>query len=158
MFDLQLLAFRADITRVFSMLTGRERAIGAPSRNRCPRRAPCVIASRDDPELVAKKPRSNMYHVALFPYFLEQLQAAPDGDGTLLDHSMILYGGGRATAMCTTTSICHDPWRAAARPLSGGPHVTYPDDTPMANLLLTLLDKAGVPTPEKIGDSTDICT
>ena len=79
-----------------------------------------------------------------------------DGDGSLLDHSMILYGGGLGNGNL------HDhvnlPVLVAghgAGTIGGGRHLSYPENTPMANLLLTMLDKAGVPTPEKIGDSTE---
>jgi hypothetical protein len=84
------------------------------------------------------------------------MKATEDGDGSLLDHSMILYGGGLGNGNL------HDhvnlPVLVAGRgagALRGGVHNSYPDNTPMANLLLSMLDKAGVPTPEKIGDSTE---
>ena len=94
MFDLQVLAFRADVTRVFSMIMARELSsrtypiIGVPEQHHA------VSHHRNDPELIAKKAKIDTYHVQLFGYFLEKLQATPDGDGSLLDHSLIMYGGG----------------------------------------------------------------
>jgi hypothetical protein len=94
MFDLQVLAFRADITRVFSMIMARELSprtypsIGVPDQHHA------VSHHRNDPELIAKKAKIDTYHVQLFTYFLQKLQATPDGDGSLLDHSLIMYGGG----------------------------------------------------------------
>ena len=96
----------------------------------------------------------NRYHVTLFAYFLDKLQATPDGDGTLLDHSLMLYGSG----MSDGNQHNHDPLPivlagGASGTLKGGRHLRYPKDTPMSNLLLAMLDKLGVPT-EKFGDST----
>src|SRR5580658_1220936 len=94
MFDLQVLAYRADATRVFSMVMARELSsrtypfIGVPEQHHA------VSHHRNDPALIAKKAKIDTYHVQLLAYFLEKLQATKDGDGTLLDQSMILYGGG----------------------------------------------------------------
>ncbi len=94
MFDLQFLAFRADVTRVFSMIMARElsgrtyASIGVPEQHHS------VSHHRDDPALIAKKARIDTYHVALFTEFLEKMRDTQDGDGSLLDHSLILYGGG----------------------------------------------------------------
>ena len=94
MFDLQVLAYQADITRVTSLLVGREQsgrsfpAIGIAEPHHS------ISHHRDDPELIAKKAKIDAYHVQLLSYFLQKLDATPDGDGSLLDHSMILYGGG----------------------------------------------------------------
>src|SRR4051794_7639641 len=93
MFDLQALAFRADITRVFSMIMSRELSsrtfatIGVPDQHHA------VSHHRNDPELIAKKARIDVYQAQLLAYFLDKLKAIPDGDGTLLDHSLIVYGG-----------------------------------------------------------------
>ena len=87
-------------------------------------------------------------------HFLERLRSTPDGDGNLLDHSLILYGSG----MSNSNVHNHAPLPVlvaggAAGRMKGGRHLKYPDDTPMANLLLTVLDKAGVPQ-QSVGDST----
>jgi hypothetical protein len=154
MLDLQALAFRADITRVFSMVMSRElssktfAAIGVPEQHHA------VSHHRNDPELIAKKARIDLYQAQLCAYFLEKLQAAPDGDGTLLDHSLILYGGGMGDGNLHRHADL--PCLMAGR-LGGafktGHHVRYTLNTPMSNLLLTILDKVGVRL-DKLGDST----
>jgi hypothetical protein len=96
----------------------------------------------------------NRYHVTLFTYLLEKLQSIPDGDGTLLDHSMLLYG----SAMSDGNQHNHGPLPiilagGASGALKGGRHLRNAKDTTMSNLLLAMLDKLGIPT-EKFGDST----
>jgi hypothetical protein len=156
MFDLQLLAYQADITRVFTLLMGREASPRTFEQIGVPEQHHSCSHHIDNPELMARKAKIDQYHIALFGQFLEKLKATQDGDGNLLDHSMILYGSGLGNGNL------HDhvnlPVLVAGRgagALSGGMHNSYPDNTPMANLLLAMLDKAGVPTPEKIGDSTE---
>jgi hypothetical protein len=154
MFDLQVLAFRADITRVFSMIMSRElssmpfAAIGVPEQHHA------VSHHRNDPELISKKARIDVHQAQQMAYFLERLQATPDGDGSLLDHSLILYGGGMGDGNLHRHS---DLPTLMAGKLGGafktGRHINYKLDTPMTNLLLTVLDKVGVPL-EKLGDST----
>jgi len=154
MFDLQALAFQADITRVFSMIMARELSsrtypnIGVPDQHHA------VSHHRNDPELIAKKAKIDTYHVQLFTYFLQKLQATPDGDGTLLDHSLILYGGGMGNGNLHrhTDLPCLLVGKLGGQ-FKTGSHYAYPENTPMANLLVTILDKAGVRV-EKIGDST----
>ena len=98
----------------------------------------------------------NTYHVSLVAHLLEKLRSTPDGDGNLLDHSLILYGSG----MSNSNIHNHSPLPVfvaggAAGRMKGGRHLKYPEDTPMANLLLSILDKAGV-HQESIGDSTGL--
>jgi len=154
MFDLQALAFRADITRVFTMILSRELSprtfpnIGVPEQHHA------VSHHRNDPELIAKKAKIDTYQAELFSYFLQQLQSTQDGDGSLLDHSLIVYGGGMGNGnLHRHTDL---PCLLAGK-LGGqfktGQHLAYPENTPMANLLVTILDKAGVQI-DKIGDST----
>jgi hypothetical protein len=154
MFDLQALAFQADITRVFSMVMSRELStrtfvnIGVPEQHHG------VSHHRNDPELIAKKAKIDLYQSQLLAHFLEKLQATPDGDGTLLDHSLILYGGGMGDGNLHRHS---DLPTLMAGKLGGafktGRHLNYKLDTPMSNLLLTILDAAGVHI-DKLGDST----
>jgi hypothetical protein len=92
--------------------------------------------------------------VQLFSHVLDRLKATPDGDGTLLDHTLLLYGG----AMSNSNVHNHGPLPVlvaggAAGRLKGGRHVKYPEHTPMANLLMTILNKAGIPQ-DSVGDST----
>src|SRR5262249_41007989 len=94
LFDLQTLAFRADITRVFTLMMTRELSTHPYPNIGVPEQDHTVSHHRNDPELIVKKAKIDTYHVQLLAYFLEKLQSAQDGDGSLLDHSMILYGGG----------------------------------------------------------------
>ncbi len=154
MFDLQLLAFRADLTRVFSMIMARELSsrtfafIGVPDQHHA------VSHHRNDPELIAKKAKIDLHLAALFGYFLENLAATPDGDGSLLDHSLMLYGGGMGDGNLHRhfDLPCLLAGKLGGR-IKTGNHQRYPDKTPMCNLLLTMLDKAGAPL-EKFGDSS----
>ncbi|MBV9507089.1 MAG: DUF1552 domain-containing protein [Acidobacteriia bacterium] len=154
MFDLQLTAFRADVTRVFSLIMARELSgrsyanIGVPGNHHL------ISHHREDPVLVSQKARIDTYHVQLLAKFLEKMHATPDGDGSLLDHSVILYGSGMGNGNLHRHS---DLPVLAAGKLNGkfqtGYHFDYKTDTPMANLLVTILDNVGVPI-EKVGDST----
>ncbi len=96
----------------------------------------------------------NRYHSALFAYFLDKLKKTPDGDGTLLDHSLIVYGSG----MSDGNSHNHDPLPivlagSASGRLQGNRHLEQKEHTPMSNLLLAMLDKLGCPE-EHFGDSS----
>jgi Protein of unknown function (DUF1552) len=154
MFDLQTLGFQADITRVFTMIVCRELSgrtypqIGVPDPHH-----PCSH-HRNDPALIVKKAKIDAYHIELLGYFLQKLQNTRDGDGTLLDQSMILYGGGMGDGNLHRHSNL--PCLMAGK-LGGqfetGRHLAYKMDTPMSNLLLAILNKASVPVA-KIGDST----
>ena len=154
MYDLQALGFQADITRVFTMIVARELSTRTYPQIGVPDQGHPVSHHRNDPELIAKKAKIDTYHVELLSYFLQKLQATPDGDGTLLDQSLILYGGGMGDGNLHRHSNL--PCLMAGK-LGGqfetGRHLAYKLDTPMSNLLLTILDKAGART-DKIGDST----
>src|SRR5262249_29468337 len=109
---------------------------------------------RNDPELIAKKAKIDTYHVQLLAYFLEKLQATRDGDGSLLDHSLVMYGGGIGDGNL------HTHWNIPlllAGGLGGtvkpGRHRAFPENAPMTNLLLTVLDRVGA-RAETLGDST----
>jgi hypothetical protein len=153
MFDLQALAFQADITRVFSMIMSRElstmtfASIGVPEQHHG------VSHHRNDPQLIAKKARIDLYQAQLFAYFLEKLQSMKEGDGSVLDQSLLLYGGGMGDGNMHRHS---DLPTLMAGSLGGtfktGRHLQYKLDTPMANLLLTIMDSGGVRL-EKLGDS-----
>ena len=100
----------------------------------------------------------NKYHVAMLAYFIDKLATTPDGDGTLLDHSMILYG----SSMSNGNQHDHDPLPivllgGAGGALEGNRHIVTPQHTPMANLLLGMLDKLGV-KKDTFGDSTGLLT
>jgi hypothetical protein len=154
MFDLQLLAFRADVTRVFSMIMSRELSglsypnIGVPDGHHN------VSHHRDDPGLIDKKSRIDTYHVQLLAEFAEKLAATPEGDGSLLDHSLLVYGSGMGDGNLHrhTDLPCLLLGRLGGT-IRTGQHMRYQNDTPMTNLLLTVLDKVGVHL-DAFGDST----
>jgi hypothetical protein len=154
LYDLQLLAYRSDLTRVITFMYGREQGgrpypqIGVPEPHHA------LTHHQNDPVKMEKCTLIQMYHVRLFADFLEKLRATPDGDGSLLDHMILLYGSGLSNSDRHT----HGPLPTlllggGAGTLKGGRHLVYPDDTPLTNLQLTLLNKMGVPT-EKLGDSS----
>ena len=153
-FDLQVLAYQADMTRIVSLLMGREGTgrtypnIGVPDGHHA------VSHHRDDPELMAKKTKIDMYHIQLLGYFLEKMQATPDGDGTLLDHSIIVYGSGLGNPnLHTHFELPTLLAGGGAGRIKTGRHLKFPVDTPMTNLHLSILDKVGVPL-DKLSDST----
>ena len=153
MFDLQLLAYQTDLTRVASFMVGREisgrtyNQIGIPDAHHP------LSHHLDDPVKIGIMSKINTYHVVLFAEFVEKMRATPDGDGSLLDHSLLLYGAGMSN------SNAHAPINlpimlvgGAGGGLEGGRHITYPEDTPMANLLMAIMDALGVPM-DQVGDS-----
>jgi hypothetical protein len=153
MFDLQVLAFRADLTRVFTMILSRELSsrtfpfIGVPDQHHS------VSHHRNDPDLITKKAKIDIYQAQLVAYFLEKLQAARDGDGTLLDHSLITYGSGMGDGNLHRHFDLPCLVAGKLGGVTGARHTRFADNTPMTNLLLGVLDKAGVPI-DKLGDST----
>jgi hypothetical protein len=111
---------------------------------------------QNNPARLESLTKINTYHVGLVAYFLDKLRSTPDGNGNLLDHSLVLYGSG----MSNSNIHNHAPLPVflaggAAGKMKGGRHLKYPENTPMANLLLTILDKAGV-HEESVGDSTGL--
>ena len=154
--DLQVLAYQCDLTRIVTLMMGREFSgmtypqIGVPDAHHP------ISHHQNEPEKVAKVAKINLYHVTLFAYLLEKLQSTPDGDGSLLDHITMVYGAGMAD------SNRHAPYDLpivlaghGAGQLKVGRHVRFGKDTPLGNLHLTLLDKFGVPV-ERWGDSTGV--
>ncbi len=154
MFDLQVLAFRADITRIATMMYARDTSGAVYPQSGV--RDGFHVASHHS-NLRANMDRFaliNKYHVDLLAYYLGKLKSTPDGDGNLLDHSMVLYG----SSMSNGNQHDHDPLPivlagGAAGQLKGGRHMRYAPHTPMSNLLLSMLDKLGIQA-ERHGDST----
>jgi hypothetical protein len=154
MIDLQAIAFQADLTRVVSFMMAREgsnrsyRSIGISDGHHS------VTHHMNDPEKIEKVHKINTHHVETFAYMLQKLKSTPDGDGNLLDHSLILYGSSISDGNAHTH---HDlPIVLAgggAGQIKSGRHVRYPKDTPLNNLLLSMLHKSDVPA-DKWGDST----
>jgi len=153
MLDLQLLAFQSDLTRVISFMIGKEQSarpypqIGVPEAHH-------PLSHHDNvPELIAHMSKINRYHVELFSKYLAKLRATPDGDGTLLDHMMILYGSGISNSQRHAgDNLPIMLVGGGAGTLKGGRHIKYKDNPSNANLLVTLMDKMGVPV-EKVGGS-----
>jgi hypothetical protein len=155
MMDLQTIAFQADLTRAITFMLGREgsdrsyRNIGISDGHHP------LTHHQNDPEKIEKVTQIDTYHVKLFAYYLDKLKSTPDGEGSLLDHSLVLYG----SSLCDGNAHTHHDLPlvmvgGAAGQVKGGRHIRFPKETPMTNLLLTMLDKAKVPVPEKLGDST----
>ncbi|WP_395095068.1 DUF1552 domain-containing protein [Armatimonas sp.] len=153
MFDLQVLALQGDITRVVTFQLARETSnrtypeIGVPEAHHP------LTHHGNDPEKIARMAKINQFHVSLFAYYLERLKATREGDGSLLDHSLVLYGSGMGNPNV------HDHRNlpiivagGAAGKMQGGRHIKYDKPTPLANLHLTLLDKVGVRL-NQFGDS-----
>ncbi len=154
MFDLQILALQSDLTRVITFMYGREASqrtygeIGVPDPHHP------LTHHLGNKDWIEKVTRINVYHAQLFTHFLDRLKSTPDGDGTLLDHAMVVYGSGLSDA--NAHSKIGLPVLLAGRgtgKLSPGKHIAFPKGTPMTNLFLTLLDNMNVPS-ENIGDST----
>ena len=154
LFDLQALALQADITRVITFQMAREVSTRTyPQIGVADAHHP-LSHHGNDPEKLAKLAKINAYHVSLFAYFLEKLKATPDGDGSILDHSLYLLGSGLGN------SDRHDHTNlpvliagGGGGTLKGGRHISYRDPVPLSNLLVTMLDKAGV-VVDRFADST----
>jgi hypothetical protein len=153
LYDLQLLAFQSDLTRVTTFMYGREQngrpypQIGVPEPHHP------LTHHQNLPEKMDKCAKIQTYHVRLFADYLQKLQSTPDGDGSLLDHAILLYGGGISHSDRHT----HGPLPTlvlggGGGTVKGGRHLIYPEHTPLTNLQLTLLGNLGLPA-EKLGDS-----
>jgi len=154
MFDLQVLAFQADITRVSSFLMARENVNRSYSEIGLPEAHHSMSHHGNNPGKMAAFSKLNTYHVDTLAYFLKKLQAIPDGDGTLLDHSVVLYGSGMSDG--NTHNNFNVPVVIVGgrdQQLKGNRHLRYPKGTPLANLSLSLMEKFGV-NLERFGDST----
>jgi hypothetical protein len=154
MFDLQLLAYQGDVTRVVTFMLGREFSgrtypeIGVPDAHHP------ISHHQRDPIRMEKCAKINRYHVSLFASFLKKMKNTPDGDGSLLDHTTLVYGAGMSEGNG------HVPENLPILVVGGGNgrlksgrHIRYPKGTPLANFHLGLLDKLGVPI-ESHGNST----
>jgi hypothetical protein len=145
MFDLQVLALQGDVTRVITFQLARETSnrtypeIGVPDPHHP------LSHHGNDPEKIARMAKINEFHVSLFAEFLAKLKATPEGNGTLLDHSLYLYGSGIGNPnIHDHTNLPILVAGGAAGGMKGGRHIKYREPTPLANLHLTLLDKVGV--------------
>jgi hypothetical protein len=155
MIDMQVVAWQTDMTRVASLMLGRDgsnrayREIGISDGHHS------ISHHQGDTERIDKLIKIDELHVSLFAYLLEKLQQTPDGDGTLLDHSLVLFGSSLSESNIHT----HDelPIVLAGRAngaLKGNRHLVYPKETPLNNLFLNMFDLAGVSGVDGFGDST----
>jgi hypothetical protein len=154
MYDLLVLSFQADITRVITFMVAREISnrtypqVGVPDGHHA------ISHHQNRAEKMEKNVKIQTYHITLFSQFIEKMRSTKDGDGSLLDHSVLLYGSN----MSNSNAHNHFPLPSlvlggASGRLKGNRHLRYPDHTPMTNLLLSVLNKAGVDV-ETLGDST----
>ena len=156
MFDLQVLAYRTDITRMITFMLGRE--VSGRSYPEIGISDPHHPLSHHngDVDKIAKCLQINIYHAKMYAYYLDKLKSTPDGDGTLLDHTMIVYGAGLSDGnLHSHGNVPILLMAGQAAKIKGDRHIRYPEDkdTPLANLHLTLMDKLGIQI-EKFGDST----
>jgi hypothetical protein len=154
MYDLMALAYQTDVTRVITFMVSREVSnrtypqVGVTDGHHA------ISHHQNQAEKMDKNVRIQTYNISQFGYFLEKMKSTPDGDGSLLDHAVMLYGSNMSN------SNAHDHYPlpnlvvgGGAGRMTGGRHLKYPDRTPMANLLVTMLDKVGV-KQETLGDSS----
>jgi hypothetical protein len=155
MADLMVLAWQTDLTRVITFQMGHEMSGRAyPELGFGDAHHPCTH-HQGDKEKQEKTTKINILHTKMLAYYLGRLRDTQDGDGSLLDHSMVLYGAGLSDAnLHLYTDLSLLLVAGGVGGIKGGQHVRYPNRTPMANLLLTMLDKADVPHVDKLGDST----
>jgi len=145
MFDLQVLALQGDVTRVITFQLARETSTRTYNEIGVADPHHPLTHHGNNPEKIARMAKINAFHVSLFAYFLEKLKATPEGDGSLLDHTVYLYGSGMGNPNV------HDHMNlpilvagGGVGAIKGGRHIKYAEQTPLANLHLTLLEKAGV--------------
>jgi hypothetical protein len=154
MFDLQVIAFQSDYTRVSTLMLGREGSNRVYPEIEVPDPHHPLTHHRNNEEWIEKITKINCLHAEVFTYFLEKLKSTREGNGSLLDHSMVVYLGGLSDG---NRHLHEDlPVLLAGRGdgrLKPGRHLVYKKGTPMTNLYMTLLDRMGV-QPESIGDST----
>jgi hypothetical protein len=154
LFDLQALAFQSDLTRVATMVMGREGSVRTYDEIGVPEPHHPLSHHRNAPEALAKLTKINTYHVELFAQFLGRLQSMREGDGTLLDRSMIMYGCGIADSNRHTHEKLPILMMGGANGgVQTGRHIAMKEDTPVANLFLSMMDRMGV-DKEKFGDSS----
>jgi hypothetical protein len=158
MFDMMTLAFHADITRVASFMMAAETSRMTYDHVGVPNPFHQLSHHQNDPEKIEKLVQIQSYHTCVFAAFVQRLADLRDGDGSVLDRSLILYGSN----MSDSHAHDHFPLPLAivgggCGTLRGGRHLRYPDRTPQSNVLLTMLHRAGVPM-ESFGDSTGECS
>jgi hypothetical protein len=154
MFDLMAIAYQTDLTRVATFMIGREESSRTYPEIGVPEPHHPVSHHQNRPEPLEKLAKINALHITLFAHFLEKLKSTPDGEGSLLDNSLLIYGAGLSNS---DVHYHHDlPVLLAGGgggQIKGGRHIKYPFDTPLANLHITALDAVGI-SIERLGDSS----
>jgi hypothetical protein len=153
MFDLQCLAFQGDVTRVTTFMYGAEQRARMYPEIGLNESHHSMSHHGDNPENLAKYAKLCTWHVQLFSYLVEKMRATPDGDGNLLDHSLMMIGGGMSNGNIHSHMDVPIALVGGAGELRGNRHVAAPMGTPLSNLLVSLVNRAGVPI-ESFGDST----
>jgi hypothetical protein len=153
MLDLQLLAFKADLTRVISFMIGKEQSARPYPQIGVPEAHHPLSHHNDVPELVERMSKINHYHAQLFSNYLQRLRSAPDGDGTLLDHMIILYGSGISNSQRHSgENLPLVLAGGGSGKLKGGRHIVYSGKPSIANLLVAIMEKMDMPV-ERVGGS-----
>jgi hypothetical protein len=154
MFDLQVIAFQSDLTRVFTMMLGREGSVRTYPEIGVPDPHHPLTHHRNHPDFIEKVTKINTFHVELFSYFIDRLRATKDGEsGSLLDHSVILYGGALSDGNGHSNDNLPLLVAGHAGGIPGGRHVAAQPKTPVANLFLRMMDSAGLDA-DHFGDSS----
>ena len=155
MLDLQALAFASDVTRVFAFKLSRDVSNRVFPASGSSSAFHTISHHQEKEDKIAEYQKINTYHVSLIPYLLEKLKKTPDGDGTLLDNSLVLYGSPMGDSNLHNHKRCplFLAGRAGGR-LKGNLHVRAADGTPMANAMLSVLHALGLDGVERFGDST----
>ncbi len=154
MFDLQVLAFQADITRVSSLMMARENVNRSYPEIGLPEAHHSISHHGNNPEKMKAYTKLNTYHVETLTYYLNKLKAIPDGDSNLLDNTVVLFGSGMSDGnVHNNYNVPVIVVGGQALQVKGNRHTKYPKGTPLANLMLGVMDRFGVQS-EKFGDST----
>jgi hypothetical protein len=155
MADLLVLAWQTDMTRICTFQIGHEMSGRAYPELGFGDAHHAVTHHQGDHDKIAKVVQINIFHAKMLAYYLDKLRSTADGDGSLLDHALILYGGALSDGnQHLYTDLPLLLFAGGVAGVKGGRHVRYPRGTPMGNLLLAMLDKANVPQLDKLGDST----
>ncbi|HEV7633739.1 MAG TPA: DUF1552 domain-containing protein, partial [Steroidobacteraceae bacterium] len=153
-FDMIALAWQANMTRVSTFMMAKEVSMRTYPNLQITDAFHPLSHHQNDPDKIAKLVRIQNWHTQAFAKFVKKLSAMPDGDGTVLDHSIVLFGSNMSNSdLHNNDPLPNVVLGGGYGRVKGGQHLKFPQDTPHANLLLTLLDRAGVPV-ESLGNST----
>jgi hypothetical protein len=154
MFDLQVLAYQSDLTRVTSFMMARAQSPQVYRELGITDGYHVLSHHLNDPVRIAQVLKIDIFHTRMFAYFLDRMRMTPDGDGSLLDHSIIVYGSGLSDGnLHLHTDLPVLLVGGGTGQIQGERHIRYPQGTPMTNLYVSMLEKAGVPV-QSVGDST----